>query len=71
MPQWPERVHNQPMITTSGTKSLEEIGRHGERDYPHELRIVVGSFAADGSKIVQETYPFRTRVKKKPGIIAR
>ena len=37
---------------------LEEINRHGEREYPHECcGLLLGSFAADGGKLVVETYP--------------
>jgi len=45
-------------MITLAEEHLEEIGRHGERDYPHECcGLLIGSFAADGTKIVQETYP--------------
>jgi len=36
---------------------LEEIRRHGERDYPHECGgLLIGKFAPEG-RIVLETYP--------------
>src|SRR3989454_12340979 len=34
-----------------------EIGTHAERDYPYECcGLLLGSFAADGRKLVAETY---------------
>ena len=34
-----------------------EIAAHGERDYPHECcGLLLGSFGADGTKLVVETY---------------
>ncbi len=45
------------MITVS-EKHLDEIGRHGEQEYPHECcGLLLGTFGADGSKTVVETYP--------------
>lgn len=35
-----------------------EIAAHGERDYPYECcGLLLGSFSADGTKLVAETYP--------------
>jgi len=37
---------------------LDEISRHGERDYPHECcGLLLGRFAGDGGKHLVETYP--------------
>jgi len=37
---------------------LGEIRVHGERDYPFECcGLLLGSFAQNGRKVVQETYP--------------
>lgn len=37
---------------------LDEIRRHGEADYPHECcGLMLGAFAADGGKRVEEIYP--------------
>ncbi len=37
---------------------LDELRRHGESDYPHECcGLMLGSFAADGAKVVDEIYP--------------
>lgn len=37
---------------------VAEINAHGERDYPFECcGLLIGHFAADGSKEVVETYP--------------
>src|SRR6266550_4256137 len=36
----------------------DEIGAHGERDYPYECcGLLIGHFAGDGRKVVTETYP--------------
>lgn len=36
---------------------LDQIAAHGERDYPHECcGLLLGSFSADGRKLVAETY---------------
>jgi proteasome lid subunit RPN8/RPN11 len=41
------------------TEQLDEIRRHGERDYPHECcGLLIGRFDADGGgKLVSEIYP--------------
>ncbi len=37
---------------------LDDIARHGERDYPHECcGLLVGSFTENGIKVVLETFP--------------
>jgi proteasome lid subunit RPN8/RPN11 len=37
---------------------LDEIRRHGERDYPFECcGLLIGRFGENGCKIVAETYP--------------
>ena len=37
---------------------LATIGAHGERDYPYECcGLLIGSFADDGKKSVEEIYP--------------
>jgi proteasome lid subunit RPN8/RPN11 len=39
-------------------KHRTEIAAHGERDYPHECcGLLLGSFGADGTKLLAETYP--------------
>ncbi|HEX8735927.1 MAG TPA: M67 family metallopeptidase [Pyrinomonadaceae bacterium] len=39
-------------------KSIEEIEAHGERTYPHECGgMLIGHFAADGTKTVTELLP--------------
>lgn len=44
-------------MITLAQNHFDEISRHGERDYPHECcGLLIGSFAADGSKVVMETY---------------
>jgi proteasome lid subunit RPN8/RPN11 len=45
------------LITLSEDR-LEEIRKHGERDYPYECcGLMLGRFEADGRKVVIETYP--------------
>ena len=45
-------------MITLAPNHLDEIGKHGERDYPHECcGLLLGTFAEDGRKIVVETYP--------------
>ena len=46
-------------MITLAQEHLDEIGRHGERDYPHECcGLLIGrSFPEDGRKMVLETYP--------------
>lgn len=45
-------------MITLAQNHLDEISRHGERDYPHECcGLLIGSFAEDGRKIVMEAYP--------------
>jgi proteasome lid subunit RPN8/RPN11 len=45
-------------MITLAQEHLDEISRHGERDYPHECcGLLIGSFATDGRKTVLETYP--------------
>ncbi len=40
------------------TQQHEEIGAHGERDYPYECcGLLLGRFAEDGAKICAEIYP--------------
>src|SRR6266496_1251348 len=44
-------------MITLAPSHLDEIGRHGERDYPHECcGLLLGTLDANG-KLVQETYP--------------
>ena len=39
-------------------QQLEEIRRHGERDYPHECcGLMIGRFGLEGRKEVTEIYP--------------
>jgi proteasome lid subunit RPN8/RPN11 len=39
-------------------EQLIEMREHGERDYPYECcGLMLGSFAADGRKLVEEIYP--------------
>jgi len=40
------------------TRHRNEIAAHGGRDYPYECcGLLLGTFSADGAKIVVETYP--------------
>jgi proteasome lid subunit RPN8/RPN11 len=39
-------------------KHRDEIGRHGEQEYPDECcGLLIGSFDADGGKVVTEIFP--------------
>ncbi|MDQ2937997.1 MAG: M67 family metallopeptidase [Acidobacteriota bacterium] len=41
-----------------GDQHRDEMGAHGERDYPYECcGLLLGRFGADGAKIVVENYP--------------
>lgn len=51
-----QRPSNKQMIHLA-TQQRNEIAAHGERDYPYEAcGLLLGSFRADGQKIVGETY---------------